>query len=912
MTVVARSTGLRLASGGVFSFDNSATDAYNVAPDSGISRLGPNVIAIGNGTSGSATGTLIVGNIGIGSSTPSTALVVSGTATVGNLVSTTTASSTFAGSINSSSGNLVLQSNGTTNNVLLNAYGGNVGIGTAAPSFMLDVNGTARVHTSLTLDGITNCVTGQALQTSGSGQINCGNVTTATNLTTAAGWTNSATLINLSTTTSQVAIGASSTPYAKLTVNAGNIATTTMALVPDSGATANVLDIYNASGNLNTVFAANGNVGIGVNTPLTPLDVFGTVSIRAGASGIGGISVNGAGTLLLNSSNAAGTNVYGELAPSTAITTALGDTTHRWLGYMGTLNVSATSTFAGNVGIGTTTPSANLAIHDSSGLSGTNSLFTIASSTSAGLSTTTLLTVLGNGNVGIGKANPAYLLDVNGIISAATFSGTSVAAGTFQGGLVSPQSSGSTLTLRGGGSNRGGQIDLLSQTSPSAQGEIVFRSGSNGSINVDFKEVGRFDSTGYFGIGSTTPGSKLSVHDSSGLAGTNPLFTIASSTSAGAATTTLFQVLGNGNVTVTGNLLPCADNTYSLGGSVTNRWSTLWSHVLNTGDIAFGNNFRLLEATTSDGSIDTGTGAAMNWNNQYGQRIFSLDMNGNLTLTGDICATNSTCVSKSLSMLSADIGSMASSTTVAGLAVQVNGIQTNIDSLTNRVQVLESLASSSPAISTSTVEGITDIEAGKVASSTVLSMTTSSSFIQTIANAVQNLIQSTGNWVVDHFTARQADIATVNSQTLCLGSTCIDEATLKKIMAANAIVPVNPVSPSQPATTTVITSSSTSSIISTSTTATSTQTSNIQPITSTSTASVIATSTTSTSTLPIVIVTSTPSIATSTNQIVTTQIQQDATSTAPVASPEVPAPVSDATSAPILPPSSTTDSTSTP
>ena len=54
------------------------------------------------------------------------------------------------------------------------------------------------------------------------------------------------------------------------------------------------------------------------------------------------------------------------------------------------------------------------------------------------------------------------------------------------------------------------------------------------------------DTSGNVGIGSTTPGSKLSIHDSSGLAGTNPLFTIASSTSAGAATTTLLTVLGNG------------------------------------------------------------------------------------------------------------------------------------------------------------------------------------------------------------------------------------------------------------------------------------------------------------------------------------------------------------------------------
>src|ERR1035437_4873591 len=60
------------------------------------------------------------GNVGIGSSTPSTALVVSGTATIGNLVSTTTTNSSFAG---------------------------NVGIGTTAPASKLSVLTTSYTDT---------------------------------------------------------------------------------------------------------------------------------------------------------------------------------------------------------------------------------------------------------------------------------------------------------------------------------------------------------------------------------------------------------------------------------------------------------------------------------------------------------------------------------------------------------------------------------------------------------------------------------------------------------------------------------------------------------------------------------------------------------------------------------------------
>jgi hypothetical protein len=81
-----------------------------------------------------------------------------------------------------------------------------------------------------------------------------------------------------------------------------------------------------------------GNVGIGINNPLTALDVLGTISMRAG-NGIAGISSDGAGTLLLNSSTGNGANVYGELAPSSN-GQSLGDTARRWSGFFTNVNAS--------------------------------------------------------------------------------------------------------------------------------------------------------------------------------------------------------------------------------------------------------------------------------------------------------------------------------------------------------------------------------------------------------------------------------------------------------------------------------------------------------------------------------------------------------------------------------------------
>ncbi|MDE1941102.1 MAG: four helix bundle protein, partial [Patescibacteria group bacterium] len=68
----------------------------------------------------------------------------------------------------------------------------------------------------------------------------------------------------------------------------------------------------------------------------------------------------------------------------------------------------------GNVGIGTSTPSAKLAVSANNGETNTQ-LFTVASSTAN--STTTLFTVLNNGNVGIGTSSPYATLSVSGPIA---------------------------------------------------------------------------------------------------------------------------------------------------------------------------------------------------------------------------------------------------------------------------------------------------------------------------------------------------------------------------------------------------------------------------------------------------------------------------------------------------------------
>ena len=106
---------------GVFGWSGTANPA--AALDSGLSRLSANKIAIGNGTAGDFTGTLIAGNVGIGTTSPSSKLTVWGSDTGANIM---------ANFVNSASTSVM--------SILNN---GNVGIGTTGPEANLHVGSGA-------------------------------------------------------------------------------------------------------------------------------------------------------------------------------------------------------------------------------------------------------------------------------------------------------------------------------------------------------------------------------------------------------------------------------------------------------------------------------------------------------------------------------------------------------------------------------------------------------------------------------------------------------------------------------------------------------------------------------------------------------------------------------------------------
>ncbi len=219
--------------------------------------------------------------------------------------------------------------------------------------------------------------------------------------------------------------------------------------------TAGSADIFAISSSTNArLFTVNaaGNVGIGTSTPSALLHVYttsanspfkvtqsnATVALTLNLDSYGGTNVNAGGGVLARyargtdalptdvvAGDRLGFNIFGGYAGSafrhtsgieaivdsgTVSTTSL----PTYLRFLTTADGSVSRTerlritSGGNVGIGTTSPSAKLAITGTSGA--TTDIFAIASSTNI-----RLFTITAEGNVGIGSSSPAFPLSVSGI-----------------------------------------------------------------------------------------------------------------------------------------------------------------------------------------------------------------------------------------------------------------------------------------------------------------------------------------------------------------------------------------------------------------------------------------------------------------------------------------------------------------
>ncbi|MDR3546804.1 MAG: DUF5011 domain-containing protein [Candidatus Pacebacteria bacterium] len=533
MTVGTTLTGFLKANAGALSTSliDLTTDVTNILPvangGTGSSSFATNGVLYGNGTNGLLTtgqggsNTVLVANNGAPS--------FSSNVTVTNL--TSTGDSSFA------------------------TAGGMVGIGTATPGVLLDVAGNARVANTLTLSSAPSCIGGEALQTDASGNISCGTIS-INGASSGGGWTtNEIGSVTLSTTTDRVAIGASTTPYAKLSIISGSAATTTLALVPVSAQTANIIDIYNTAGTLSTVFTSGGRLGLGTTSPSATLSVNGNTLIN------GGITANS----LITSGNA---NVA-----SLTIGTLSG-ILKATAGVVSTSLVSLTSDISGilsvaNGGTGWAAIQAGAIPYGN----GTGALSTTTAGTNGqvlaflnGVPTWTATTTFSSGTLTLnGQTQGINITSAGGTVTLTpTLSGTLGVAG----GGTGDTSFTSSQLVYGNGTN-----NLLSvATSSVSNGAGINITGSAavvgaGGLNISLSTVGIANG----GTGTTTGGVTNGVEYYNGATLTNGTGLTFTGTNLGIGSTTPAATLGvngnefiNGNSTITGTVASNISTTNAL------------------------------------------------------------------------------------------------------------------------------------------------------------------------------------------------------------------------------------------------------------------------------------------------------------------------------------------------------------
>lgn len=463
------------------------------------------------------------------------------------------------------------------------------GTGTSSPSGILSGDNGATNHlntvtigTGLTFSGGTLSATGGGASSDFVFQNNFGvlNAASSSNPFSFFAGVNASSTSHIASTTftvsGTVGIG-SSTPWADLSVSDTNGAT-------------NPLFAIGSSSQTEFVVTENGNVGINTAAPanLPGGDSGLTIGNSAAIGGSLGFIYSGAvdsnheflrntgSDFLLSANNVyplwiAGGNTFYQGSGSMNISYTSNTAGVLQLGVGGTANNRATLSL-GEIGIGTTTPSAVLTVVATSTNAALSNIFVVASST-GGTSTTTLLSLNNNGVLQLSKlataAGTFLAADGSGNIIATTTPSGGGGSGTVGTGLQGQfpfyNANGTTLTatstlfLTQGGSvgvgitNPGAAFEVQGTTTTSTGNAVDIWNSSGTSLL-------RVRDDGYIGISTTSPYGLLSVNPTAAL-GTAPAFVIGSSTQ------TLFQINSDGTGSIKGllSLAPVAADILKYG-----------------------------------------------------------------------------------------------------------------------------------------------------------------------------------------------------------------------------------------------------------------------------------------------------------------------------------------------------------
>lgn len=375
-----------------------------------------------------------------------------------------------------------------------------------------------------------------------------------------------------------------------------------------------------------------GNTGFGSSTPAY---IF---SVNTGATGA---SIDSSGNLRLNALAAPAGSFLAVDATGKVIatTTPSGGAGTNYFTNSGNNTYLSTGIY---LGVGTTTPGAEFAIHAQNGVAYPgNLLFTVGSSTAS--ATTTLFSIDNQGQATAGNLNvTSALIPTNGVYlsggNTLAFSTNSIARAVFD-----------TTTFRS--VNAAGfsmSIGATSATNPTFvpnRADTTTGIGANASGNLSFitSATTKLEllNNGNFGIGSTTPNAKLSIAALS--TDTNTLlFTIASSTAS--ATTTLFSISNTGALTDVGAANFSGGVTITNGlspGFLTTGLNVNQQNVANVGTLSMHETL----STANILRVGAGTDHATVPLSVTGQAAFSTAVTnltgGNLALVGGIGASAS-------------------------------------------------------------------------------------------------------------------------------------------------------------------------------------------------------------------------------------------------------------------------------
>ncbi|MEI6565274.1 MAG: tail fiber domain-containing protein [Verrucomicrobiota bacterium] len=492
-----------------------SSDAYMVWRDSttvsggsgdiGLSRGAAGKLYVGNGTQGNYTGTLIAGNVGIGTTSPADKLDIYN----GNIVLSSNANKTIS-ALNTSNGDgasLTIKSadgfvfNPTTDPA---RNGGNLYLaaGNGVDNFSLSANFGGSVYIY-----------------PGTGRSYNGNIILANNGTTSIGNVGIGTT---SPTQKLEVIG----PNSSLPATSGTTQTGLARFHPGAGTTSTVdIGSYNTTGagwiqstdisRLNTNYALllnpnGGSVGIGT----TAFDATNPekLLVNAGTTlSVNAISATGSidNYLQLNIKNlSTGTSASSDIvatADNGSETTNFIDMGINSSGYTGGVFGAANDAYLYNIGqnmlIGTGTASKNL--------------YFLTGGTSA--ATNTRMTILGSGDIGIGTTAP----NAGGTSSVSGRTYLTITGSTLSGILQM-----TTNQADADGVNMGNieWVDNASSQADKRMGYLnIFKSGTTANNRGSFMafatkadggvtgERMRIDNLGNVGIGTATPGSKLAV-----------------------------------------------------------------------------------------------------------------------------------------------------------------------------------------------------------------------------------------------------------------------------------------------------------------------------------------------------------------------------------------------------------------